>query len=260
MRFLGVFCVLCLPSLLAPPNVSAQALSDTRAGALAIEVPPLSLDQDRDLTLWLAAMGKWQEVDARWQNRPVFDGWGHIAERKPPPVAPDWLAARCSALGDAHLIDLESRTDDACRLLDDPRSRPTGRALVVSSETPARHSTFLSRIHLDMLATQSNMGARLYGVIGGHVSLVDVGRVQFYGPPGVMMMMVPTDNGGHRVTFGYSWGASVRLTDLRLGGAMKNATLFLNVSKVWMGSGERSANDQRGYDMVGFSISPRKKQ
>ena len=258
MRFLGVFCTSCLLCLLPNANASAQGVSEPRTDVLTIDVPALSVDQDRELTSWFAAMYTWQRTDARWQNRPVFDGWGNIAERKAPPAAPSWLAARCDALTDAHIIDLEARTADACRLLEDPRRRAVGQGVVVSSEAPPIHSRFLSRVHLDMLATQSNMGARVYGVIGAHLSLVDMGRVQLYGPPGVMMMMVPTDHGGHRVSFGYSWGASVRLADLRLGGAIKNATLFLNVSKVWMGTSERSANDQGGYDLIGFSISPRK--
>jgi hypothetical protein len=260
MRFVAVFGVSWLLALLPNANASAQTVAEPRVGILTAEVLPLSLDQGRELTVWLAAMGKWQQLDARWQNRPVYDGWGHIVERKASPAAPIWLAARCAALNDAHLMDLETRTADACRLLDDPRRRPAGQSVIVSSETPPKHTAFLSRVHIDMLATQSNMGSRLYGVIGAHISLVDVGRVQFYGPPGVMMMTVPTENGGHRVTFGYSWGASVRLADLRLRSAVNNATLYLNVSKVWMGSSERAASDQRGYDMVGFSISPRKQQ
>ena len=260
MRFVALFGAACLLSLLPNASASAQTVAEPRVGILTPEVPPLSVDQDHELSQWLAAMDKWQQLDARWQNRPVYDGWGHIVERKVSPAAPTWLAARCAALSDAHLMDLENRTADACRLLDDPRRRRAGQAVIVSSETPPKHTAFLSRVHIDVLATQSNTGSRLYGVIGGHISLVDMGRVQVYGPPGVMMMMVPTENGGHRVTFGYSWGASVRLADLRLRSAMKNATLYLNVSKVWMGSSERLANDQRGYDMVGFSISPRKQQ
>ena len=83
--------------------------------------------------------------------------------------------------------------------------------------------------------------------------------MQFFGPPGVLLLTVPDGKGGRRMTFGYTWGLSVRLADIRLNGPTKNMTLFLNVSKVWLGSGEPLTNNRSGYDIIGFSIAPRKK-
>jgi hypothetical protein len=89
---------------------------------------------------------------------------------------------------------------------------------------------------------------------------VDIGRIQVFGPPGVMLLTVPDGHGGRQVTFGYTWGLSVRLADLRVAAPTKNVTLFLNVSKVFLGSVESGASSSRGFDIVGFSIAPRKKR
>jgi hypothetical protein len=97
----------------------------------------------------------------------------------------------------------------------------------------------------------------LYGIIGSHVSLVDVGRLQVFGPPGVMLLTLPDEHGGRRVTLGYTWGLSPRLADVRIGAAAKNLTLFLNVTKVFLKSG---SSNTRGFDTVGFSLAPRKKR
>ena len=87
-----------------------------------------------------------------------------------------------------------------------------------------------------------------------------MGRLQVFGPPGVLLLSVPDVNGDRRLTLGYTWGLSVRLTDVALFGRSKDMTLFLNVSKVWTATGADSQGTGSGYDMMGFSIAPRKKR
>jgi hypothetical protein len=256
-RALALFCSLLLGLTNAavaqqrsPPESSSP--SDTPAYV------PLSLEQDRELTTWLSAMEKWQRYDAKWQNRPVRNVWGRIVSRKPPPVAPDWLEPHCAAAAAAHILELEARTQTACRLLADARASTAPVPSAVQAETPPAHSSFLTRLHLDFLSTTTSTSGRLYGIVGTHISLVDVGRLQIFGPPGVILLTVP-DRGGRRVTLGYTWGVSVRLMDMRLGAPTKNVTLFLNVTKVWVDSGI-PASPHGGFDIVGFSIAPRKKR
>jgi hypothetical protein len=238
-------------------KVSAQDVRSAPQAPLPIEVS-LNADQGRDLATWLSAMRKWQEYDRKWQNRPVHDGWGRVVARQPPPDAPAWLAPRCAELRTARLLELDSRLAHACALVDDPRATPAIAVVVPDVEKPPKHTTFWSRVHLDGLATTTPTGARTYGIIGSHVSLVDVGRLQLFGPPGVMLLTVPDGQGGRRVTFGYTWGVSVRLIDLGLSSSTKNMTLFINVSKVWLGSGEVAGQKMRGYDIIGLSLAPRK--
>jgi hypothetical protein len=261
MRILGVLAVWWL--LLTGLNTEAAAQAISPSGPLlppqTFEIVALSPEQQGELTAWLTAVEKWQQYDTRWRNRPVHDGWAHIVERKAPPGAPAWLARRCATMANANVLDLEPRTERACRLLDDPRVASAAPIARPAAEDPPKHTSFLTRIHLDALATSSQTQSRVYGIIGTHVSLVDVGRLQLFGPPGVLLVTVPDANGGRRMTFGYTWGLSVRLADISLNSRTKNMTLFVNVSKVWLGTGETGAAE-RGYDIVGVSIAPRKKQ
>ena len=256
VRLLGPSVFLLLTAL----GTSAAAQSAPASPPATFDIVALSAEQDGQLTRWLAEMEKWKEYDAKWRNRPVHNGWARIVERKAPPAAPAWLEARCQSLADAHVLDLEPNTATACRLFEDPRVASAAQAAKPDTEKPPKHSSFLTRLHLDALATTSQSGARMYGIVGTHVSLVDVGRLQLYGPPGVLLVTVPDETGARRVTFGYTWGLSVRLADVKMSSATKNMTVFLNISKVWLGTGQSVAGNSRGYDIVGVSIAPRKKK
>ncbi len=250
---------LLLAALSAPAAAQGVAQPRSTKSQAPFQIAALSAEQERELTQWLSAIKEWQQYESKWRNRPVRDGWGRVVERKAAPLAPAWLAARCAWLSDGHVPDLEPRTALACRLLEDPRLE-TAQIARLEAEMPPKHSSFLRRIHVDMLATQSRLGTRMYGIVGMHVTLVDVGRFHMFGPPGVLLVTVPAGNGGRRVTFGYTWGVSVRLTDIRLGGRAKNMTLFLNISKVWLNTGTPDVHDPRGYDIIGFSIAPRRQR
>ena len=117
----------------------------------------------------------------------------------------------------------------------------------------------MTRVHLDGLWPSASSGTRLYGLLGFHISLVDVGRLQVFGPPGVLLLSVPDYAGSRRVTLGYTWGLNVRLADVGLFGPAKDMTLFLNMSKVWMAD-RGNEGTAGGYTMMGFSIASRKKQ
>jgi len=258
----GVFCSLFILSLAksaaAQPPASAPVPPPARS---AFEIAALTPDQERQLATWVSAMEKWQKYDEKWRNRPVHNGWGGIGERKAPPDTPAWLPGHCGALAEAHLTGFDGRSEQACKLVEDPRAtlNPSILAAQTAGEK-AKHSSFLTRVHLDGLWTTTQNGSRFYGIIGSHVSLVDVGRLQVFGPPGVMLLTVPNGYGGRRVTFGYTWGLSLRLTDVRVGAPTKNLTLFLNVTKVFVASGASGVQATKGYDIVGFSLAPRKRR
>ena len=264
MRRSGAFalswCVLLLglaTVAVAQPVFPPQTASPSSGPAYV----PMSPDKEREVTTWLTAMKNWQRYDAKWRNRPARDGWGRIAPRKPPPDAPGWLEAYCASAAAAGVLELDERTKKACGLLADPQmSTESVPSAVQAAETPPKHTSFWTRVHLDGLWTTTSTGTRLYGLVGSHISLVDVGRLQIFGPPGVMLLSVPDGHGGRRVEIGYTWGVSVRLMDMRLGGPTKNATLFVNVTKVWVGRGIEGSGKSPGYDIVGFSIAPYKKR
>jgi hypothetical protein len=256
----GVLALSC--SVLIGPAAVAGAqdlFSPESAPAEIAASVSLSEDQDRELATWFAAMERWQRYDTKWDNRPVRDVWARIVARKPPPTAPAWLAAHCAAAASDGLVDLAGRTTQACRLLADPRAAITAAPSAVPSvEKPPKHSMFLNRVHFDWLWSTTASGSRFYGLIGSHLTLVDVGRLQIFGPPGVLVLSVPNGEGGRRLTIGYTWGVSVRLTDLRVASSTRNATLFLNVAKVWVDGAPNLDGHTPGFDIVGFSIAPRK--
>ena len=228
------------------------------------EIVALTPQQEDQLAIWLTALKNWQEYDKKWRNRPVRNGWGGIAERRPIPAAPEWLAGYCASVAAAGLSGFEQRTEVACRVLDDPRSSfeavPPPLNVAPDQEKP-RHTSFLSRLHFDGMWSTTSTNGRLYGIVGSHLSLVDIGRIQLFGPPGVMLLTVPDGAGGRQMALGYTWGLSIRLGDVRIGAPTKNMTVFLNITKVFLGPTEGElAGSSRGYDIVGFSIAPRKKR
>jgi hypothetical protein len=247
----------------APADAQTLSRSATSAESAVFDVPAPTPEQEAQLTAWLAEVKKWQQYDVKWRNRPVHNGWAQIVDRKPAPPAPEWLAAHCDLLQAARLSGFDERLDVGCRVLDDPRASfaavpvPLG---VAPGAEQSPHTSFFTRLHFDGMWSTTSTHGRIYGLVGTHISLVDIGRVQLFGPPGVMLLTVPDGYGGRRATLGYTWGLSVRLADLRMGAPTRNVTLFLNVSKVFLSSAENGTDSSRGFDIVGFSIAPRKKR
>jgi hypothetical protein len=255
----GVFCSVLLG---LTTSAAAQQLAPAPVpppAAITLEIAALTPDQDGQLAAWFAGMEKWQQYDEKWRNRPVHDYWERIVERKPPPAPPAWLPAHCQSIAAAGMTGFDDRVDHACRLVDDARARPKSSAGPAPITTEKRrHSSFLTRVHIDGLWMTTQDGARFYGIIGSHISLVDVGRLQVFGPPGVMLLTVPDGRGGRRVSLGYTWGVSLRLADVGIGTPHKNLTLFLNVTKLFVASGAIAPQGTQGYNIVGFSLAPRK--
>jgi hypothetical protein len=268
-RIARVVALVCSALLWTTFLASAQEVSEQNAPQTSpdrvreISVA-LSEDQISELTAWLTAMEKWQRYQAKWNNRPARDGLGRIAPRRQVPDPPEWLTAHCDAAAAAR-VHLGTDESTACRLLEDPRAAVTSvptpiQKARLEAEKGPKHTSFLTRVHIDGLWTTASSNNRFYGIVGSHVTLVDVGRLQVFGPPGVLLLSVPDVNGDRRITVGYTWGLSVRLTDIRLFSGTKDMTLFLNLSKVWTASSAERNGTSSGYDMVGFSIAPRKKR
>jgi len=261
MRRSSLFAIVWL--VLAAPLARAQDSAPLPSTPILLPPPPggLTAPQQTELESWLKAMRKWQQMDKRWHNEPAHDAFGRFVDRAPKPAAPEWLAVRCAS-------PVENETGPlapACRLLagldEDPTLaaiRTATAAARVGKEKTVKN-TFLTRVHLDGLWTSTASDVRIYGLVGSHISLVDVGRVQFFGPPGIILLSVPDASGSRQIRAGYTWGLSVRLGDVRLFAQSKNLTLFLTIAKVWVPGG--SAYDRLqpgGLDIAGFSLAPRR--
>jgi hypothetical protein len=256
----------CLVLVAHPARAQQTPLPST-----PIVLPPssfgsaeLSSSQDEELAQWVEEMGKWLRQEKRWSNEPVHNNYGKIVPRKPQPQAPEWLTVYCDSVSRTPTAAPPRRIDQACRMLAGLEVDPEAEAIrqqtqaVRADKEKVVKTSFMSRLHLDGLWTTTSSDVRYYGLVGSHISLVDVGRVQFFGPPGVLLLRMPDTNGTHQIRVGYTWGMSVRLTDLKLLSPYKNATLFLSITKCWTVGSDTDRLRPGGFDIAGFSIAPRK--
>ncbi len=259
---------LVLSSWLLLPAVCARAQdAPLPSTPIVLPAPPdaLTAAEAGELDAWIDAIHKWQKMDKRWHNEPAHDPFGRVVNRASKPDAPPWLEARCAAIAPAAVATLPPPLGPGCRMLASLQADPTADAIRAATASARANgettikNTFLTRVHLDGLWTSMSSDARVYGLVGSHISLVDVGRVQFFGPPGVIVLSVPDGTGSRQLRAGYTWGISVRLGDVRLFGASKNMTLFVTIAKVWMlGGNPYEGMQPGGLDVAGFSLAPRK--
>jgi len=246
--------------------VCAQDAAPLPSTAIRLAPPPEPLtDAQRDeLDTWLDGMRKWQRMDKKWHNEPAHNPFGGIADRAPRPDPPSWLPAQCAPFPQYMLTAVPAPLGPACRLLAGLEEDPAAAAIQASTaaaRTSAERtvkSTFLTRVHIDGLWTSMSTDVQMYGLFGSHISLVDVGRIQFFGPPGVIMLLVPDGRGSHETRLGYTWGISIRLGDVRIFSPTKNLTLFLTMSKVWMTGGPYDSLNPGGIELIGFSLAPKR--
>ena len=265
------------------PLLTAVALASALRGAAYAQPPPLpsrpmalviasdgtTPSQQHELARWIADMKKWRHFEKRWHNEPAHGVSGRIVERKPQPEPPAWVAHVCAQMTAREVVSATGRVGEACRLLAGLSEDLAVTEIVqqtqatqADKELPTK-GTFFSRMHLDGLWSTTSSDVRYYGLIGTHISLVDIGRIQFFGPPGVILLSVPDGYGSRTLRPGYTWGMSVRLTDFHFPGSGlgKNATLFLNVTKCWtVGQSSLAGPNVSGFDIAGFSIAPRKRR
>jgi hypothetical protein len=232
--------------------------------ALQVRQRPLSADQERELQQWVQNKAAWDHQQKRWQNGAAHNNYGKIVQRKSQPEPPAWLGVYCTTVvvtrSDAHAPTIERACAMLRQLSVDPEAEAIRQrtATVRVDQEKVHKTSFFSRVHLDGLWSTTSTDLRYYGLVGSHISLVDVGRVQFFGPPGILLLRMPDVSGSHQIRVGYTWGFSVRLVDLKLFGTGKNTTLFLSVAKCWTMGNAADQLNPGGFDIAGFSIAPRK--
>jgi hypothetical protein len=247
-----------------------QELLTSRPIVVAGEI---SAKQQKSLDAWLKKVGKWKEYDQKWYNQVPRDQDGHLFHRELVPSSPSWVAELCGSwyVGIYHASGLAQGCDYLSGIgfyshLDAKAQEIANNiAQTRAQHEKVTHSSFLSRVHVDTLGTNPQVGGRngrIYGLLGGHISLVDAGRLQFFGPPGVMLVSVETEAGNRQMRIGYTWGMSYRMGDFHLpvvvNGKGKNATVFITATKVWL-SGQAGILNSGGIDFVSLSISPKMK-
>jgi hypothetical protein len=154
----------------------------------------------------------------------------------------------------AKLSESKRRETDICKTAEEREADARQKRLDEQAERERpSHSSFLRKFHLDGLWIPTSMGTGQYGVIGTHLDVASVGRVHFFGPPG-MMMVLERSGGGWRVRPSLTWGVSVYMADVHLPGASHPAQLYFNLTKSWS-----AGNFDAGRDMAGLSLAWKKK-
>jgi hypothetical protein len=180
-----------------------------------------------------------------------------IKERKVRPEPPAWLAAECEH-NQAESLPIFVK---ACKLLFAHTEQAKVDALVQQVfdqrllKDKSKFSIFFERIHLDGPAMIGSNQQRLFAIAGVHVTLVSVGRINFYGPPGVLFISVPDRNGNRVIEPWFSWGVSLELGKIRLPTNGDILKVHLNVTKNWKWGGESVYIARNGVDMMGLGIS-----
>jgi hypothetical protein len=180
-----------------------------------------------------------------------------IKERKVRPEPPAWLAAECEH-DQAESLPIFAK---ACELLRAHTEQAKIDALVQQVfdqrllKDKSKFSIFFERIHLDGAAMMGSNQQSLFGIAGVHITLVSMGRVHFYGPPGVLFISVRNRNGSRVVEPWFSWGVSLELGKFRLPTNGDILKVHLNVTKNWKWGGESIYVARNGVDMMGVGVS-----
>ena len=149
-------------------------------------------------------------------------------------------------------LDEEQRKQTPeCRGLDDPEYWQT--LLARAEEESSSRTRFLRWVHLDGPWMPMSTSTKVYGIVGVHVAVAQIGKRLFiFGPPGAMI--VAESNGqSWRVRPALTWGMGVHLRDFKVPGTTRDAQLFVNFARAWM-----SGTAQNGLDMIGVSVTWKK--
>jgi hypothetical protein len=156
-------------------------------------------------------------------------------------------------------VDCESlpermrRATEACKTEEERRDDEYQKLVAarLEKEKPTKTS-FLKWLHVDGLWAPTTLGAGTFGMVGTHVTIANVGRVNFFGPPGVMLLLENRD-GGRSIRPAMTWGISVYLIDFKPPATDHTAQLFLNLAKAQTFGAGRT-----GMDLAGLSITWKK--
>jgi hypothetical protein len=154
----------------------------------------------------------------------------------------------CASLSESERLKTERCLTDEERI----KAEQEKRQREAQQREKATHSSFLRWVHVDALWIPAASGNQTFGLVGTHLAVANVGRIYFYGPPGVILLRQPN---GHGWSYrpGFSWGFSVYLTEAKVPGTTHHARLFFNLTKVWTQGDYRT-----GMDMAGLSVTWKK--
>jgi hypothetical protein len=176
------------------------------------------------------------------------DLYAQDAAKPPAESAPTKQEIEC-----AKLSEPKRRATQACKTEEEKREDEYQKRVAERAEKEKpTHTSFLRWLHFDGLWAPTTLGSGTFGLIGTHMTIANVGRVNFFGPPGVMLLL-ENSGGSRHIRPAMTWGISVYLVDFRPPGSDNTARLFLNLAKA------QTFGDQRGgMDLAGLSVTWKK--
>jgi len=153
----------------------------------------------------------------------------------------------------ASLTESVRRQTDICKTDEEiAEDEYQARLKAREAQEKSKHTSFLRWIHADGLWIPTDSGNPTYGLVGAHLAIANLGRIYFYGPPGVMVLRQRAHD-GWMLRPGLTWGLGFYLVDFRVPGTTHTAQLFVNVTKVWTQGDVRT-----GMNMAGLSVAWKK--
>ena len=218
---LGVFaCALAVPGPGHAQDNREPATLSARPDVTTLQIAPnppapqaasMAADRKRELERWIRDYQKWQEWRHQWIRKGAIS-----RDRKPRPQPPAWLPDECRDRTDAS----EAILVEACELLtdwndDDDLTADLRYQIAVAraqKEKPTK-TAWWEHIHFDGFWPVMNSESSVLGLVGAHVTVAIEGRFQIFVTPGVMLLSVPTGNGGRELKPATDWGFAYRLFD-----------------------------------------------
>ncbi|MEK7203764.1 MAG: hypothetical protein AAB627_01655 [Patescibacteria group bacterium] len=158
----------------------------------------------------------------------------------------------------SEMDEKERRKTERCKTDQERREDEQKRHLaeIAEKEKPTK-SSFMKWVHLDGYWIQSASSNMFQGLAGMHVVVFEEGRLQLYGPPGIILVRQQVSKEEHQLHFGITWGFSFRLFDIRVPGTDNEVRVFGNLAKVWLQGVNQDIPGASisAIDMVGLSVT-----
>lgn len=144
----------------------------------------------------------------------------------------------------------ESKDDekDKCKDIAELIHEQTMKERMEAEKHSSSKSRFFNKIHVDGLWVPGQTDAKFLGVVGTHVTVIELGRVHLFGPPGVMVLRADG-----KIRTALTWGFSLYMTQFRIPGTTRELALFGDFARAWTFGDYRT-----GMDLVGMSVAWRR--
>jgi hypothetical protein len=157
------------------------------------------------------------------------------------------------------LNEEDRRKTERCKTEEERREdEQKKRAQKIADKEKPTKTSFWRRVHLDLPGIRAESGQEYVccSLVGAHLTVAEVGRLNFYGPPGVLLVRQRVGPDQWQWRGGLSWGLGWYLDDVKL--LNRPARLYFNLTKVWTTGGLPSnvgvPNQNFGVSMAGLSL------